>query len=180
MSSEFAAPVAVERSDVELAAEGDDRAFGRLVARHEADMTRVAYVIIGDHALAQDATQSAWVAAWLRLRSVRDPAKVRSWLLSIAANEARQLLRRRGRVAVVEIDPEATASARNEAASSIARLDLVRALANLAPDDRVLLALRYVAGLDAGELGAATGRSASGTRARLSRLTARLRLELDR
>jgi RNA polymerase sigma-70 factor, ECF subfamily len=88
MSGESAAPVALEPSDVELAAEGDDVAFGRLVARHQADRARVAYVIIGDHALAQDATQSAWVAAWLRLRSVRDPAKVRSWLLSIAANEA--------------------------------------------------------------------------------------------
>lgn len=180
MSSGLAAPVAVERSDVELAAEGDEVAFGRLVARHQADMTRIAYVIIGDQALAQDATQSAWVAAWLRLRSVRDPAKVRSWLLSIAANEARQILRRRGRVVVVEIDPEARAGDRNEPSTSIARLDLVRALATLAPEDRVLLALRYVAGLDAAELGAATGRSASGTRARLSRLTARLRQELDR
>jgi len=180
MSSGFAAPVAAERSDVELAAEGDAVAFGRLVARHQADMTRVAYVIIGDQALAQDATQSAWVAAWLGLRSVRDPAKVRSWLLSIVANEARQALRRRGRVTVVEIDAENTPSARNEPASSIARLDLLRALATLAPEDRVLLALRYVAGLDAAELGAATGRTASGTRARLSRLTARLRQELDR
>jgi len=180
MSSGFAAPVAADRSDVELAADGDEVAFGRLVARHQADMTRLAYVITGDRDLAQDATQAAWVAAWLRLRSVRDPARIRSWLLSIAANEARQVLRRRGRVAVVEIDPETTASARNEASTSIARLDLVRALAVLSPDDRTLLALRYVAGLDAAELGAATGRSASGTRARLSRLTARLRQELDR
>ena len=180
MSSGFAARVAAERSDVELAAGGDDVAFGRLVARHQAEMARIAYVIIGDQTLAQDATQSAWIAAWLRLRSVREPAKVRSWLLSIAANEARQLLRRRGRVAIVEIDPEVTASPRNEASTAIARLDLVRALAGLAPEDRALLALRYVAGLDAAELGAATGRSASGTRARLSRLTARLRQELDR
>jgi RNA polymerase sigma-70 factor (ECF subfamily) len=180
MNSGLVAPVAAERSDVELAAEGDEVAFGRLVARHQAVMTRLDYVIIGDRALAQDATQSAWVAAWLRLRSVREPAKVRSWLLSIAANEARQVLRRRGRVTVVEIDPEATANARTEPSTSIARLDLVRALAILAPEDRMLLALRYVAGLDAAELGAATGRSASGTRARLSRLTARLRQELDR
>jgi RNA polymerase sigma-70 factor (ECF subfamily) len=180
MSSGFAAPLAAEQSDVELAAEGDDAAFGRLVARYQADMTRVAYVIIGDQSLAQDATQSAWVSAWLRLSSVREPARVRSWLLSIAANEARQVVRRRGRVAVVQIDPEVTPGTRNEAATSIARLDLVRALAQLSPDDRALVALRYVAGLDAAELGAATGRSASGTRARLSRLTARLRQELDR
>jgi DNA-directed RNA polymerase specialized sigma24 family protein len=57
-------------------------------------------------------------------------------------------------------------------------VDLVRSLAHLSPEDRTLLALRYVVGLDAAELGALTGRSPSGTRARLSRLTARLRMEL--
>ena len=180
MSTGAVAALSVERTDVELAADGDEAAFARLVTRHQTDMARVAYVIVGDWALAQDATQSALVAAWLRLRSVREPDKVRAWLLAIAANEARQLIRRSGRVAVVEIDPETTASARNEPSDAIARLDLVRALAHLAPEDRALLALRYVAGLDAAELGAATGRSASGTRARLSRLTARLRQELDR
>jgi DNA-directed RNA polymerase specialized sigma24 family protein len=58
-------------------------------------------------------------------------------------------------------------------------LDLVNALATLRPDDRALLALRYVAGFDSFELARATGRSASGTRARLARLVAKLRTELD-
>ena len=58
-------------------------------------------------------------------------------------------------------------------------IDLVNALARLDPDDRRLLALRYVAGFDSTELARATGRSASGTRARLGRLLARLRTELD-
>ena len=57
-------------------------------------------------------------------------------------------------------------------------LDLANALARLNPDDRALLALRYVAGFDSTELGRATGRSASGTRARLARLLDRLRTEL--
>jgi len=172
--------VAIERSDVELALDGDAVAFGRLVARFQVDVTRLAYVIVGDATLAEDAAQATWVAAWTRLRSLREHSKIRSWLLSIAANEARQLLRRRRRVPVVEIDPGIASGPRSDPASGIARLDLVRALGRLSPDDRALLALRYVAGLDATELGRLTGRSASGTRARLSRLTARLREELDR
>lgn len=171
---------AIARSDVELAAAGDEVAFGRLVAEHQKVMAKVAFVICGDRSLAQDATQSAWIAAWKGLRSVRDPANIRAWLVSIAANEARQQVRRRGRVIVVEIDPQLPSSTRSDPATGIGRLDLVRALAAISPDDRALLALRYVAGLDAAELGAATGRTASGTRARLSRLTARLRMELDR
>jgi RNA polymerase sigma-70 factor (ECF subfamily) len=167
-------------SVVEMAAAGDEVAFGRLVAEHQAVMARVAFVIVGDRALAEDATQAAWIAAWKKLPTVRDPASIRSWLVAIAANEARQLLRRRGRTSVVEIDPALPSAQRSDPAAGIARLDLVRALAGISADDRALLALRYVAGIDAAELGAATGRTASGTRARLSRLTARLRTELDR
>ena len=176
--SGIAPSASIGRSDVELAAEGDQAAFARLVARHHPDMVRVAYVVTGDGQLAQDAAQSAWVIAWSKLRSVRDPAKARSWLMRIVANEARQIVRRRRRVSIVEIDPELHAAPLGDPAVGIARLDLVRALGHLSPDDRALLALRYVVGLDAAELGTLTGRSASGTRARLSRLTARLRGEL--
>ena len=174
----IAPSASIGRADIESAAAGDEIAFARLVAAHNPDMARAAYVITGDGGLAQDAVQSAWVIAWRKLGSIRDPLRVRQWLLSIAVNEARQIIRRRRRVSVVEIDPQLRAAPRTDPAVGIARLDLVRALARLSPDDRALLALRYVAGVDAAELGALTGRSASGTRTRLSRLTARLRQEL--
>ncbi len=48
----------------------------------------------------------------------------------------------------------------------------------LPAEDRTLLALRYVAGFDATEIGAAIGMSASGVRSRLSRLLDRLRMEV--
>ena len=170
--------VAIGRSDVELAADGDDVAFGRLVALHYDDMARIAFVITGDRSLAQDAVQSAWVRAWTRLQTLRDPDRVRGWLLAIAANEARQVTRRSRRAAVVELGLDVEGAPRMDPAIGIDRIDLARALAHLAPDDRALLALRYLGGVDAAELGAMTGRTASGTRARLSRLTARLREEL--
>ena len=169
---------ALGRSDLELAAEGDEHAFARLVASHHRDMVQVAYVVTGDGGLAQDAVQSAWEIAWRKLRSVRDPLRIRLWLVSIAANEARQIMRRRRRGVVVELDLDLPGRPQADPGHGIARLDLVRALGTLTPDDRALLALRYVLGLDAEELGSLTGRSASGTRARLSRLTARLRKEL--
>lgn len=176
--SSLASVATVEPADAELARSGDAAAFGRLVTRHHGDMARVAFVITGDAGLAEDAVQSAWLTSWARLASLREPARVRAWLLAIVVNEARQIMRGRRRLAVVEIDPDVRAAPGTDPATGIARLDLVRALARLGPEDRALLALRYVAGLDAVELGAATGRSASGTRARLSRLTARLRKEL--
>jgi RNA polymerase sigma-70 factor (ECF subfamily) len=170
---------AIMPTDAELAAAGDEVAFARLVATHHGDMTRLAYVITGEVALAEDAVQSAWIRAWRSLRSIRDPDRVRPWLLAIAGNEARQVARRRRRSPVVPIDPDAPGGPRSDPAAGIARVDLVRALSRLSPDDRSLLTLRYVMGLDAAELGAMTGRSPSGVRARLSRLTARMRKELD-
>jgi hypothetical protein len=100
--------------------------------------------------------------------------------VSVAANEARLLVRRRSRRSVVELAVAADGAATwPDLAGRAADLDLANTLARLAPDDRALLALRCVAGLNSTELGRATGMSASGTRARLARLLDRLRSELD-
>ena len=63
-------------------------------------------------------------------------------------------------------------------ATGIPFIDLQATLERLEPDERALLALRYVAGFDASELAAAIGLSASGTRTRLERLLKRLREDL--
>jgi len=164
-------------STVALAGAGDEAAFASLVAVYHADMARVAFVACGDRELAEDAVQSAWLVAWRKLRSLRDPDRVRPWLLAVTANEARQLLRRR-HGPVVEIDVEAAGDARGDPSTGIERLDLRRALAHLSPDDRALLAMRYVIDLGSDELGAAVGTSPSTARTRLSRIVDRLRKEL--
>jgi RNA polymerase sigma factor (sigma-70 family) len=56
--------------------------------------------------------------------------------------------------------------------------ELVAAIRRLPADDRSLIALRYVAGFDATEIGRTLGMSASGVRTRLSRLVAKLRMEV--
>lgn len=164
---------------VERAVRGDEAAFARIVALHHADMTRVCFVVCGDAAMAEDAVAAAWPIAWRKLGSLREADRLRPWLCSVAANEARQLLRRQRRRSVVEIAVlEAPWKAAMDPASRAADIDLANALARLAPDDRALLALRYVAGLNSTELGRALGMSASGTRARLARLLVRLRTDL--
>jgi RNA polymerase sigma-70 factor (ECF subfamily) len=164
-------------SIVELAGAGDEAAFARLVATYHADMARVAFVACGDRELAEDAVQSAWLVAWRKLHSLRDPERVRPWLLSVTVNETRQLVRRR-RGPVVEVDPQFPGDPRGDPSSGIERLDLRRALAHLSPDERALLAMRYVADLGSDELGMAVGTSASTARTRLCRIVDRLRKEL--
>jgi len=162
---------------VQLAGAGDEVAFAELVATYHADMARVAFVACGDRELAEDAVQAAWLVAWRKLHSLRDPDRVRPWLLSVTANEARQIVRRR-RGPVVEIDVELPGDARGDPAAGIERLDLRRAMAHLSPDDRAILAMHYVVDLSSDELGAAVGASPSTARTRLSRAVDRLRKEL--
>lgn len=164
---------------VASAAAGDETAFARIVQAHHDDMTRVSFVICGDLDMADEAVQAAWPIIWRKFSSLRDADRLRPWLVSVAANEARQLVRRRRRRTVVEVAVSGGDAFGVDPGGRVGDLDLANALARLEPDDRALLALRYVAGFDSTELARATGRSASGTRARLARLLARLRTELS-
>lgn len=161
------------------AAQGDEAAFDQLVLEHHAAMSRVAFVICGDDEAGRDAVQIAWSIAWRRLPTLRDHSQVRPWLVAIAANEARQALRRQRRRPVVDISAELIHSPVGDPADAIELVDLQRALARLDPDDRQLLALRFVAGFDSTELARHLGGSASGIRSRVARLVDRLRMDID-
>ena len=161
------------------AAAGDEIAFRRIIAEHHEDMRRVATYVAGDGALAEEATQAAWLKAWKKIGDVRDEAHLRPWLVSVAANEAKRVLHKRRRRAEIEVAVDVTGESGGiDPATGIAALDLWAALARLEPDDRALLAMRYIAGFDSNELSAATGISPSGTRSRLERLLKRLRKDL--
>jgi len=170
------------RAAVARAATGDEVAFARIVAAHHDDMARVAFVVCGDVELAQEAVQAAWPKAWAKLGSMRDADRLRPWLVSIAANEAKQLIRSRHRrwlrETPIEDDQPVTPRAGADPESRAAILDLANALAGLEPDDRTLIALRYAAGLTSDEIGRAIGMTGGGVRARLARLLTRLREEL--
>ncbi len=55
----------------------------------------VAYRIVWNTTDAQDVVQTAFISAWGKLDQLRDPSRVRSWLLSITYREALTVLRRR-------------------------------------------------------------------------------------
>jgi RNA polymerase sigma factor (sigma-70 family) len=173
----------IRGSLVEQAANGDQVAFARIVADCHDDMARVCFVICRDTDLAQEATQAAWPIAWRKLDSIRDPDRLRPWLISVAVNEARQLMRRRGRRALREVAIEPMADEESgptvgDPGERAAEIDLANAMAQLSVDDRAMVAMRYIAGLTSGEIGAAIGMSPGGVRTRLGRLLGRLREDL--
>ena len=161
---------------IERAAAGDEAAVVRIVAVHQADMERIAFFVSGDLDVAADAVQAAWAIAWRRLGKLRDPSRLKAWLMSVAANEARQIMRSQRRRTVRELAVDGAAgsgdpdrAALNDPANAVAALD---------HRDRTLIGMRYIAELGSDEIGRELGLSASGVRVRLHRLLARLRTEL--
>jgi RNA polymerase sigma-70 factor, ECF subfamily len=165
-----------QASILERAIAGDEIAFGRIVAAYHDDLARIAYLVSGDLDIAEEAEQAAWAVAYRRLRDLRDPAALRAWLMTIAANEARQLARSRRRRTIREIaiaDP-----GRSVDVDQAGLLDLAAALARLDERDRTIVGLRYLGGFEPAEIARAMGMSASNVRVRLHRLLERLRRDL--
>ena len=88
------------------AKQGDRNAFGELVGRHYEDVIRVVYRLCGDAQIAQDATQEAFIRAWLNLAGFqpRAPSGIsfRNWVFRIAVNSALDVLRQKPQESIDE------------------------------------------------------------------------------
>ena len=77
---------------VELTRLGDDRAYETLVTRHQRSVMGTAYKVTGNTFSAEDASQDAFVAAWVNLGSLRDGDCFGPWVCTIAKNCARRIV----------------------------------------------------------------------------------------
>jgi RNA polymerase sigma factor (sigma-70 family) len=87
-------------NDAELVGEsvaGNRDAFGHIVARYQTLICSLAFSATGSLSQSEDLAQDTFVIAWKQLRDLREPAKLRSWLCSIARNLINHALRREGR-----------------------------------------------------------------------------------
>ena len=145
--AELTVPGGIAAATVADAAAGDRDALARIVGAHHDDMARICFVICGDQDQAQDAVQAAWPIAWRKLDTLRDPDRLRPWLMAIAANEAGQQIlpspapARWSRSSVADIGSDRRESRGRRARS----WTWPRCSGRLTPDDRALLALRYAA-----------------------------------
>jgi RNA polymerase sigma-70 factor, ECF subfamily len=175
----------IDDSDATLIARaqrGDQRAFGELVSRYQDVCFRAAFLVARDRDDAADAAQQAFIKAYRAIGRFRIGSPFRPWLLRIATNEARNLLRAagaRGRLTVrmgqesgVEDSPEAHAEAVERRSMLLAALDRCR------PDDREIIGYRYFLELTEAEMAIALDCPPGTVKSRLSRALGRLRAEL--
>jgi RNA polymerase sigma-70 factor (ECF subfamily) len=86
---------------VSLALAGNDAAFALIMRRYNRLLFRSARSILKNDDDTQDAVQEAYLGAWRALGSFRSDAKLSTWLVRIAVNEALGRLRRQGQGARV-------------------------------------------------------------------------------
>ena len=80
---------------VTRAQQGDRGAFSELARQHYPGAVRIIHRMCGDVQLAEDATQEAFIRAWINLASFQPQTSFRNWLYRIAVNAALDMLRRR-------------------------------------------------------------------------------------
>lgn len=190
-------------TDVELARRvgaGDPAAFTLLMRRHNQSLYRAARSILKDDAEAEDAVQEAYMQAYRSMGSYRGEAKLSTWLMRIAVNEAIARTRKRSRRAeVIRLDsdmrgdaipdsetPEATMTQATpeQPEQSALRAETRRLLEgkiDALPDNyRAVFVLRAIEDLSVEETAVALGIPEATVRSRFFRARALLREALAR
>jgi RNA polymerase sigma-70 factor, ECF subfamily len=133
-------------------AQGDAAAFEWLYDSYSADAFGVSLRILRDRALAEDATQETFIAAWRNAASYRpEVASLRTWVVMIARRRSIDILRRRRPERLERLADETMRPAAADVWSDVVRIldgDAMAAiLARLPVEQREVLNLAFLRGL---------------------------------
>jgi RNA polymerase sigma-70 factor (ECF subfamily) len=141
---------------LEAVGRGDDDALGELYDRFGRLAYGLAFRILRDRTLAEDAVQEAFLAVWRSADAYkRERAKPSTWILTVVHRRAVDLVRReaRRRGEPLESAPEpSTGPADEDAVLRDRRAAVQAALTELPGDQRQALELAYYGGLTQSEL----------------------------
>jgi len=154
-------------------------AFNRLVTLLQDFATGVAYAVLRDTGLAEDAAQESFVIAWRRLHALRDANLFVPWLKQIIARQCHRHLRKKS-AQFTELE-EAPDQREWEALVTRKERDrLIReALAHLPPGERQVVALAYFSRRSHAAIAAFLGLPPTTVAKRLASAKRRLKAALD-
>jgi len=156
------------------AQEGDEAAFAEITATIYGHLQQIAYRVLRDPQLAQDATQRALVRIWQKLPRLRDPSRFDAWcyrfVVNACADEARQA-RRALPQTFSDVEPITP-----DEMGRIADHDLLeRAFEQLSVDHRAVIVLHHYLDLTLESTAETLGISVGTAKSRLNRAMTRLR-----
>jgi RNA polymerase sigma-70 factor (sigma-E family) len=150
--------------------------LAELYQAHAPAAVRLAYLLTGDRALAEDLVQEAFVRLFGRFRDLRNPDAFGAYLRTTVVNLARSHFRR-AKVERAYVDREARSS---QASSPDAggRQEMWEALQRLRPRQRAAIVLRYYEDLTETQTAEVLGCAVGTVKSLVSRGIDRLREEL--
>jgi len=141
------------------------------------ELTRLAYLIVGDWGLAEEVVQEAFLRFWRSSHVLRDANAAPAYVRRTVVNLCRSRIRRRGLERRVSRDADARPAVEADGRD----LDVANALVRLASGKRACIVLRYYADLTEAEtaelLGVSVGTVKSQTSKALRQLAAYLALD---
>lgn len=157
--------------------------------RYQEAVYRVCWLVVRDSDLAQQATLSTFVRAYRALPSYDEELGLLPWLIRIAAGESRQQRRESGRPNRSDRPPERQDAPHFPASpvpglagtatmTPLERQTLAEAFDRLGEDDRLVLAARYLFGLNRDEAASALSIASGLVDEHLEGATSRLRSRL--
>jgi RNA polymerase sigma factor (sigma-70 family) len=162
-----------------LIARADEHALAELYRRFGRLAYGLAFRILRDDALAQDAVQEAFLGVWRGAeRFSAERAKASTWLLTLVHRRAVDLVRREQRRRAEPLEPETEAAAGNtgDAAELLTQREAVRtALRQLPPEQREAIELAYYGGYTQSELAERLGQPLGTIKSRMFTGLSRLR-----
>jgi len=178
-----------EAALIKFAQKGDLDAFNRLVLAYQDIAFNVAYRMLADTVLAEDATQDAFFSAYRHLGSFRG-GSFKAWVLRMVTNTCLDELRRQKRRPTTPLEPQTEndeemetpvwlADSSNSPEENAEQNELDRAiqhcLETLAPDFRSVVILVDVQGLDYEEVSTSVGTPLGTIKSRLARARLKMR-----
>src|SRR6187399_2692896 len=152
-------------------------ALDDIYRHHVGEVYRYTYAVLGNHADAEDVTQTTFVNALRALERGEDPRNASAWLIAIAHNVVRQRWRHAAaRPAEVELEHDVPVV---EGEEDIEVDELVRALQRIPPSQREALAMRELEGRSYNEIAGLLGLTTAALETLLFRARRSLAEELE-
>ncbi|MDH4238261.1 MAG: RNA polymerase sigma factor [Phycisphaerae bacterium] len=166
----------LQKELVEAAVAGDIDSFGQLARRYYASMVAIAYSILADHQLAEDAAQEAFARALTSLSKLRKSDKFAPWLAQICRNVARDMVAAKTR----PINPRELSGAPDSNKPDDSVEAVRRSIERLPFRAREVIVLRYYNGLSYEEIASVLGISKATINGRLTRAKRKIAKYLKR
>ena len=159
--------------DVRLAKQGSSEAFARLYSTVYKDMYHIALYSLRSSHDACDAVSDAVLDAFSSMKNLSDPAKFRSWIMTILSAKIKR--KQREYFAPSEALEDNTALTDE---FSYDNVELSEALDKLDSDSKLLLSMSVLGGYSSGEIAEICDSKPSTVRSRLAAIKQKLRMEL--